>query len=97
MFIFTTDARKNKAEFNCPKKLQFNFNHNTTELSFLKARLCFFVFNYLLFFLISPQAIFAPELPEGRVLKSSGEEWIRIVLPIISLTEKRFDRNTERA
>ena len=46
---------------------------------------------------ITPQAIFSPELPAGWDVKSSGEPWIITVLPITSLTRKRFVRKALQA
>ena len=46
---------------------------------------------------ISPQAIFSPAFPEGWVEKSSGEECIITVFPIISFTVKREVTNVRKA
>ena len=48
-------------------------------------------------FLISPQAIFSPALPDGCVVKSSGFKWTITVFPRTSRTENRSVRKTAKA
>ncbi len=46
---------------------------------------------------IRPQAILAPELPAGWVVKSSGCAWMMTVLPATSSIEKRLVKNARNA
>ena len=48
-------------------------------------------------FLISPQAIFSPALPDGRVVKSSGFKWMITGFTRTSRTENRSVRKTAKA
>ena len=53
--------------------------------AFLFWNACF----YVLAVWMTPHAIFMPEFPAGCEVKSSDEEWIRMVFPMISVTVKR--------
>lgn len=55
------------------------------------------IHSYLAVGSITPQAIFSPALPEGEVVKSSGEAWIITVLPMISRRVNLLVKNIENA